>query len=387
MVKKQIIELLNLLGFRQDGNIYTKKYKTALHPLQVDVEKELIYYDNSGITVNRTNTSNFSEDENLVVLECVDRLLSKGYQANHIELEPHWKLGHGTKGGYADIWVRTYTDNVFDGNDDDKNSLLIIECKTSGAKFGEAWNDTLDDGAQLFSYFQQEPATKFLCLYTSDIVDGKVLPEYKLINVQDNQDLLESDKNARSYQNKNDKQRYRVWRDTYCCDYDTKGLFEDDIRPYEIGKNKYTVADLVEVNNEEIQKKYHEFALILRQHNVSGRENAFDKLVNLFLAKVVDETNNPEDLHFYWKGTAYDDDFQLQDRLQRLYRDGMELFLSEKVTYIENSQIDWAFRRFKNDPDATKKTIMEYFRALKFFSDNDFSFISVHNESFSVRML
>ena len=41
MVKKQIIELLNLLGFRQDGNIYTKKYKAAQHPLQVDVEKEL----------------------------------------------------------------------------------------------------------------------------------------------------------------------------------------------------------------------------------------------------------------------------------------------------------------------------------------------------------
>lgn len=315
-----------------------------------------------------------------MVLECVDRLLSKGYYANHIELEPHWKLGHGTKGGYADIWVRTYSDNAFDGNDDDKISLLIIECKTSGAKFTEAWNDTLDDGAQLFSYFQQEPATKFLCLYTSDIVDGKVLPEYKLINVQDNQDLLDSNKDAQSYQNKNDKQRYRVWRDTYSCDFDTKGLFEDDIRPYEIGKNKYTIADLTEVNNEEIQKKYHEFALILRQHNVSGRENAFDKLVNLFLAKVVDETNNPEDLHFYWKGTAYDDDFQLQDRLQRLYRDGMELFLSEKVTYIENSKIDLAFRRFKNDPDATKKTIMEYFRALKFFSDNDFSFISVHNE-------
>ena len=49
MVKKQIIELLNLLGFRQDGNIYTKKYKADQHPLQVDVEKELIYYDNSGI--------------------------------------------------------------------------------------------------------------------------------------------------------------------------------------------------------------------------------------------------------------------------------------------------------------------------------------------------
>ena len=66
-----------------------------------------------------------------------------------------------------------------------------------------------------------------------------------MINVQDNQDLLESDKNAQSYQNKNDKQRYRVWRDTYSCEYATRGLFEDDIRPYELGKNKYTVADIM----------------------------------------------------------------------------------------------------------------------------------------------
>jgi len=380
MVKEQIRELLNLLGFKQEGDKYTKEYKTTLHPLIVDVEKECIYYANSGITVTRNTTSNLSEDENLVVLECVDRLLSIGYHANHIELEPHWKMGHGQKGGFADIWVRSYSDKPFEGNEDDQMSWIIIECKTAGAKYNEAWNDTLDDGAQLFSYFQQEPKTKFLCLYTSDIVDGKVKAEYKLMNVQDNEDLLASDKSAQSYKDKNDKQRYRVWRDTYDCEYATRGLFEKDIQPYEIGKNKYTISDLTEVDNSEIQKKYHEFALILRQHNVSGRENAFDKLVNLFLAKVVDETNNPEDLHFYWKGTAYDDDFQLQDRLQRLYRDGMMRFLKEEVTYIENSEIDKAFRRFKNDPDSTKKTIMEYFRALKFFSDNDFSFISVHNE-------
>ena len=380
MVKEQIGELLNLLGFKLEGNKYIKKYDTTLHPLQVDVERGRIYYENSGITVTRETTSNLSDPENLVVLECVDRLLSMGYSANHIELEPQWKLGHSQKGGFADIWVRTYSDDVIIGSEVDKQSLLIIECKTAGAQFTDAWNDTLDDGAQLFSYFQQEPQTKFLCLYTSDIVDGKIKSEYKLINVQDNKDLLESDQSAQSYQDKNDKQRYRVWRDTYSCEHATRGLFESDILPYEIGKNKYTLKDLTEVDNNEIQKKYHEFALILRQHNVSGRENAFDKLVNLFLAKVVDETNNPEDLHFYWKGTAYDDDFQLQDRLQRLYRDGMMRFLKEEVTYIENKQIDLAFRRFKNDPDATKKTIKEYFRALKFFSDNDFSFISVHNE-------
>ena len=260
-----------------------------------------------------------------------------------------------------------------------KDSLLIIECKKAD-EFQGAWNDTLEDGAQLFSYFQQEKSTKFLCLYTSDLVDDKVEPDYYLLNVQDNKKMLENDEEALSYEKaSNNKQLYRVWHETYQCDYARIGLFEDAVQPYHIGKDKYTIADLRKVNNDTIKKKYSEFSNILRQHNVGAHENAFDKLVNLFLAKVVDETNNPDNLHFYWKGAAYDDDFQLQDRLQRLYRDGMKKFLGEEVTYIEDAEIDKAFRRFKNDPDATRKTIKDYFRALKFFSDNDFSFISVHN--------
>ena len=71
MVKEQKKELLCLLGFKQQGNTYTKHYKTALHPLLVDVEKGCIYYENSGIMVTRNTTSNFNDDENLVVLECV----------------------------------------------------------------------------------------------------------------------------------------------------------------------------------------------------------------------------------------------------------------------------------------------------------------------------
>ena len=88
--------------------------------------------------------------------------------------------------------------------------------------------------------------------------------------------------------------------------YTTKGIFEENIQPYHIGKDKYTLDDLQEISDADRQKKYHEFATILRQHNVSGRENAFDKLVNLFLCKLVDETENPKELKFYWKGVAYD---------------------------------------------------------------------------------
>lgn len=382
MTKGNIKELLNLLEFEHDGNIYTKKYENVNEPLKIDISGDgHIFYRECGISIGRETICNLLEPENLVVLHCVDRLLWKGYNPIHIELEPAWKLGHTAKGGYADVWVRTFKNGGFDGSDEDKESLLIIECKTWGREFDGAWADTKEDGAQLFSYFQQERATKFLCLYTADIIDGRIEQDYHLINVQDNEKKLENEETAKSYKDAtNNMQLYNVWHETYHDDYATRGLFEDEIEPYRIGKNKYTTKDLKPVDNDTIQKKYNEFALILRQHNVGGYENAFDKLVNLFLAKVVDETSNPDDLNFYWKGSAYDDDYRLQDRLQRLYRDGMKRFLNEDVTYIEDGEIEKAFRRFKNDPDATKKTIKSYFRALKFFSDNDFSFISVHNK-------
>lgn len=379
ITKDNIKKLLSALRFEQDGNVFTKSYEGVRTPLKVDVKNEHFYYKEIGITVGRETTSNFSEPENFVVFECIDRLLSMGYKPEHIELEPAWKLGHTQKGGYADVWVRTH--NSFSSEMTvDKESLLIIECKRPD-EFDGAWQDTLEDGAQLFSYFQQEQATKFLCLYTSDFDGETAKPTYYLINVQDNEDLLKNNSELLTYKEaNNNKQLFRVWRDTYQCDAAVRGLFEPDIQPYNIGKNKFSVTDLNPISNEEIKKKYNEFATILRRHNVGAKENAFDKLVNLFLAKVVDETNNPDDLHFYWKGAAYDDDFSLQDRLQRLYRDGMEKFLNETVTYIENGQIEKAFRWYKKDPDATMKTVMEYFRALKFYSDNDFSFISVHNE-------
>lgn len=379
ITKDNIIQLLSTLHFEQDGNIFRKYYEGVDTPLVVDVKNERFHYKEIGITVIRDTTSNFSEPENFVVFECVDRLLSMKYKPEHIELEPAWKIGHTQKGGFGDIWVRTH--NCLMGEiSDDMDSLLIIECKKSD-EFDGAWQDTLEDGAQLFSYFQQEQSTKFLCLYTSDLNEQEIRPKYYLINVQDNEEKLKNNPDAITYKDaKNNKQLFRVWRDTYICDAATRGLFEEDIQPYNIGKNKFSIKDLTPISSEEIKKKYNEFATILRRHNVGAKENAFDKLVNLFLAKVVDETNNPEDLHFYWKGSAYDDDFSLQDRLQRLYRDGMEKFLNETVTYIENDQIEKAFRWYKKDPDATMKTVMEYFRALKFYSDNDFSFISVHNE-------
>jgi len=330
----------------------------------------LIYPENKGFTVNERQTCNFKSNENFVVFECVYKLLNQGYNPAHIELEPKWQVGHGASGGRADILVK----------DNEDKSLLIIECKTAGSEFSKAWNTTQTKPTQLFSYVQQTRTTKFIALYASDFVDNQVVSNYYLINVSDNDELLKNNPKLQSFKNASTVEEiYKVWSDTYGKDFATLGLFEDN-KAYDIGKTKFTSNDLKNINSKDIQGKYHEFATILRQHNVSGRENAFDKLVNLFLCKVVDEKENANNLKFYWKGKAYDNPFDFQDRLQQLYKNGMEKFLGETITYIDNAQIDEAFEVFKNRPNATKDKIKEFLKAQKFFTNNDFAFIDVHNE-------
>ncbi|MDR0789356.1 MAG: N-6 DNA methylase [Bacteroidales bacterium] len=341
--------------------------------LNVDFQNERFIYP-VGLNTNGDFVTAIVDDrkENFVVFECVHRLLKKGYKPEHIELERPVKVGHGASGGRSDIIVK----------DNDGNILLIIECKTYGTEFNNAWKDTLEDGGQLFTYVNGlDNSTQFVALYASELADEKIKYDCNLIALRDNEEYLQSfgKKKVPCFKEaKNTKQIYAAWAATYQKDYSTQGLFEEDIAAYTIGKTKYSAKDLKEVDNDDIQKKYHQFATILRKYNVSGHENAFDKLVNLFLAKIVDENINKDELAFYWKGAAYDDVFSLTDRLQKHYKIGMEKFLNEEVTYIENADIDHAFRLHKKD--ATKKVILDYLRQLKFFTNNDFAFIDVHNE-------
>ena len=371
ITKENFKKVLEKLAFTENKNIYTKIFHELDCELKVDFKNELLIYpENKGFTVNERQTCSFKANENFVVFECIYRLLNQGYYPAHIELEPKWQLGHGASGGRADILVK----------DNTGKSLLIIECKTAGNEFIKAWKTTQTKPTQLFSYVQQARSTKFIALYTSDFIDVNIQSNYYLINITDNEELLKNNPKLKSYKDATEVEDiYKVWVDTYEKDFATLGLFENN-KPYEIGKTKFTVEDLKNINSKDIQSKYHEFATILRQHNVSGSENAFDKLVNLFLCKVTDETTNKDELKFYWKGRAYDNPFDFQDRLQQLYKNGMEKFLGENITYIDNNQIDEAFDVFKNKTNSTKEQIKNYFRELKFFTNNDFAFIDVHNE-------
>lgn len=368
-------DLLLFLNFTQHQSVFTKEFTSGDHSLSIDFEKkQIIYPEAYGLKVNERQTCNFSSNENFVVFECVHRLLEKGYKPEHIELEPKWKLGHGASGGRADILVKNHQNQPF----------LIIECKTFDREFNKAWKETLEDGGQLFSYVEQEKSVEFVCLYASqwNETDQKIDDQQRIISVKDNPIILKDLPDALNYSNaKNVKERFKVWKDTYQLEATEKGIFEDNIQAYQIGKDKYTLAiDTQPINSMNIKGKYHEFRTILRKHNVSRRENAFEVLVNLFLCKIVDETQNPEDLHFYWKGMAYDSYFDLVDRLQKLYKIGMQQFLQQDIIYVSQDDIDGAFWAIKQKPNATEQRIKELFQQLKFYKGLDFEFIKVSNK-------
>ena len=298
--------------------------------------------------------------------------MKKGYKPEHLELEPKWKLGRTNKGGKADILVRDKT----------KKPYIIIECKTATDEKGKSeYEDEINhlykDGGQLFSYYWQEQETKFLCLYTSDFGDD-LHYKNKIISMTDDEVYINKNKIELAYKNaKNEKDCFEVWCKTYDKESSDNGIFDDDILPYEAFIKAKTFKDLKEFSDDR-NGIYNQFATILRRHNISGKENAFDKLVNLFLCKIYDEFFNPQKLEFVYldKFDTFED---LQDRLMQLYQKAMQEFLGEKITFVSNEDVNNAFID-KKSLDELKNAVNDFVKRLKFYSNNDFAFLEVHNE-------
>lgn len=161
-----------------------------------------------------------------------------------------------------------------------------------------------------------------------------------------------------------------------------------------MGEKQNSNTSIVDSNRENVLRKKDlkkfdpkdkmasKFEEILRHNNISDKENAFNKLVSLFICKLVDEITKEEDdiVDFQYKlGT---DTYEtLLDRLQRLYKEGMDKFMKEEIFYVSseypiNLFSDYKEQNRKNEIDNLRET----FRKLKFYSNSDFAFKDVQNE-------
>jgi len=190
-----------------------------------------------------------------VVLECVNRLLEKGYKPEDIILENSWKLGHKGK-GFLDIAVKR-GDELF----------LMIECKTWGKEFDKEMGNLHKDGGQLLSYFQQDKSAQYLLLYTSKFENDRIEYKNEIVVIE------------QSYRETNNlKDLFDRWNKFT----KTNGIFETWIQPYNFESKALTTNQLEPITEGDSGFIFNRFLEILRHNAVSDKPNAFNRIFTLF---------------------------------------------------------------------------------------------------------
>ena len=348
-IKKHIIAL-GFVPKNGTNGIYHKIYVD--YAIEIDFEKQSIDYGNSIIAESKT-TQNFSQPENLVVLECVDRILTKGYKPQNIILEKTWPSGHGTS-GRLDICI----------NREDGTPYMLIECKTYGKEYNKELAKIHKDGGQLFTYFQLSGGkADVIMLYASKLEDGKFVYVNEIIKIEDD------------YRNGDVKDIYEKWNKL------TKdnGIFDSWVQPYNFQSKALTKEQLKEIKAEDSSFIFNRFLEILRHNVVSDKGNAFNKIFTLFLCKVYDETTtgDGEELKFQWlEGRDNHVDFQL--RLTDLYSKGMKKFLDRTVSDFNNEAFD---KRCANLNEDTKQYLLKEVNKLRLEKNNEFAIKEVYDST------
>ena len=362
LTEKNFSAALKAMNFVECGNFFKKTFADDV-TMSVDIKAKKLTFPAQVQGRERNNSYNKSLRENLVVFECVNRLLDKGYKPEDIELERQWQLGHTAKGGRADICVSS-----------GGKVLFIVECKTFGDEFKHELANMLADGGQLFSYWQQEQSCQWLMLYASDFDDGKW--KFSAASVSCNENIY---RDAHTV-----PERFKIWSER--CDKKFLGdvIFNDETVAYKIGVKPLRKRDL---KNFEDTKLVNQFEEILRHNQVSNKETAFNRLVALFICKLVDETLTPDnaEVSFQFKdGTDTQETFQ--DRLQGLYAVGMEKFMRDPIAYVSLREFDdLLFQYGKQRREELSSVVRKKFRDQKFLTNNEFAFLDVHNEELFYR--
>ena len=347
---KQHITALGFVPKNGTNGIYHKIYVD--YAIEIDFETQSINYGRA-ITAESKTTQNFSQPENFVVLECVDRLLTKGYKPQNIVLEKTWPSGHSTS-GRLDICV----------NREDGTPYLLIECKTFGKKYNKELARIRKDGGQLFTYFQLSGSkADVLMLYASELKGNKFVYVNEIIKIEDD------------YRNGDVKDIYEKWNKL------TKdnGIFDSWVQPYNFQSKALTREQLKEIKAENSSFIFNRFLEILRHNVVSDKSNAFNKIFTLFLCKVYDETTTGEgeELKFQWlEGRDNHVDFQL--RLTDLYSKGMKKFLDRTVSDFNNEDFD---KRCANLNEDTKQYLLREVNKLRLEKNNEFAIKEVYDSA------
>lgn len=348
---KNLIQTLGFTAKENTSGIFQKKYNG--YTIEIDFENS-IYNFGGKIKFGDSNDTiqNIVKPEDWVVVECVNRLLEKGYKPQNISLEKSWRTGHNTS-GRLDILVTR----------DDGTAYLMIECKTWGIEFEKEFKNLERNGGQLFTYYQQDKDADILMLYASQL-QGKNI-DFKNVIIKIEDDYRQAG---------NVKDFFERWNKLH----KSNGIFDSWVAPYDFVSKALTKRVLKELKQEDSSFIFNRFLEILRHNVVSDKPNAFNKIFTLFLCKIVDENRNPDDqLHFQWL-EGEDNHISFQKRLTDLYNRGMLELLEKKVTDVSDSEFDKQFLQVDVQYRDKFKDILTEIRLKK---NNEFAIKEVYDDA------
>ncbi|KKR21397.1 MAG: N-6 DNA methylase [Candidatus Uhrbacteria bacterium GW2011_GWD1_41_16] len=351
MPNKQLLQTIGFLPKEGEIGIFHKNYSS--YSIQVNLENNTINYGGKIVFNNTKNTiQNITKPEDWVVLECVNRLLEKGYKPENIILEKIWPAGH-QHSGRLDICVMR----------DDGTEYLLIECKTYGKEFEKAFDRLNKDGGQLFTYFKFSNKADLIILYASELRGQEIAFRNEIIKIEDD------------YRAGDVKDFYEKWNKL------TKdnGAFDSWVKPYNFESKALTIKNLEEIRQEDSSFIFNRFLEILRHNVVSDKGNAFNRIFTLFLCKIYDEKINEDtdnELGFQWL-EGIDDHKSFQLRLSDLYKNGMYEFLEKVVTDFSETEFN---NKFNYLSEQQRQPILEEFRKIRLEKNNEFAIKDVYDE-------
>jgi len=345
--------LIQKLGFKPKENtsgvFYKKYFNCNDYSIEIDFEKEVFYFGGK-IKIQGKDFQNITKPEDWIVLECVNRILEKGYKPENISLEKVYPAGHGFS-GRLDICVTR----------EDGSEYLLIECKTYGKEFDKAFTRLKKDGGQLFTYFKFSNKADVIMLYASELKGSEVVFRNEIVKIEDD------------YRTGDVKDFYDKWNKLS----KDNGVFDAWVKPYNFESKALTIDDLEEIKQEDSSFIFNRFLEILRHNVVSDKGNAFNRIFTLFLCKIYDEKTNEgttNELGFQWLET--DDHRSFQLRLTDLYKNGMHEFLEKVVTDFSETEFN---NKFKHLEENLRKSILGEFQKIRLEKNNEFAIKDVYD--------
>lgn len=362
---------LKLMGFKpKDGkeDIYVRKlyYKNRyVDTVTVDFNEKSAGHINWGDkikNVGRETSSVLTKLEFFAQLYWYINLVESGYKPEHIEIEHEVQLGR--KKGFVDILVNK-------PDKDDKGTdtpFMVLDVKTSGKEFDNSKNQLKQSEGQISSYFAISSNLQYVGAVTASAENDEYISSDQYI-VSTNQWRKYGSVDEYRKKAKNQKPLSNAFK------------ISRNVEPYNNDKVFLIPEELIDLEEYSSSKLFHDFLTILRKHGISDKTNAFNKVLNLFTAKIADEFNTPNGQLLSFQ--EWPDDQNLEDlyaRIESLYSQGLRDFIQIHIDTDEDFKDINHILDSLNIPEETRSKLENRIEHMQSKSNADFQFKDVYDD-------